>query len=100
MDKKRRDFRKMKSTNLVESIQVLDDAVRYPRKNPNESSSICNRLQTKSVSALIRYILLSKTQTFLEESFFISHFWHRKMDTVNLALISLCFSSIAAKMGH
>lgn len=69
-------------------------------KNPDESSCICNGLQTKLVSTAIMYILLSKIQIFLEESFFISHFWHTKMDTVNLALISSCFSSIAAKMGH
>lgn len=45
------------------------------------------------------HILLSKTQIFLKASFFKSHLWHIKMDTVNLVLISLCFSSVAAKMG-
>lgn len=45
------------------------------------------------------HILLSKTQIFLKASFFKSYLWHIKMDTVNLVLISLCFSSVAAKMG-
>lgn len=100
MNYKRRDFRKRKGTNKVESTQVLHDAVRYTMKNPNETPNISDGLQIKLVSTAIMCILFSKTQIFLKESFFMSHFWLTKMDTVNLALISLFFSSIAAKMGH